>query len=166
LIEIAGLVVHDVIRPKTGVHHVGQLDGIVGGAAGNVLDVLIEEAGLNPVDGLGVGKMIDKVDETRRDRNLAQELVVAAAGDGGDLGDVLRLQGDGLGRETGAEFVGKGLGQIVAAIEGNAETAGIGPCRRIRVSGSRQGGCKKNGGDPGFHFSMLSKKSYTHSRLF
>ena len=83
--------------------------------AGEVLDVLIEEAGLDAVNRLGVGKMIDKIDESRRDGNLAQHFAFVPAGDGRDLGQVLRLQGDGLGGQLLPNFIRQRLGQFAPA---------------------------------------------------
>jgi hypothetical protein len=117
---------------------------------------LIEEARLNPVNGFGVGKMVDKVNETRRDGDLAQDLALVPAGYGGDLREILRLQGDGLGGQLIAEFRRQPFTQVAAPIQRDAEAAGIRPLRSGVFTGRRQGGGEKNGCDSGFHFSNLS----------
>ena len=110
--------------------------------------------------------MIDKVDEPRRNGDLAQDFVFVPAGDGRDLGEVLRLQGDGLGGQSFAEFRRQGLGQVAAPIQRDAETAGIRPLRSGVIAGGGQGGGKEKGCDSGFHFSNL-KTNFTRShRLF
>jgi hypothetical protein len=115
---------------------------------------LIEEARLNPVNGFGVGKMVDKVNETRRD--LAQDLALVPAGYGGDLREILRLQGDGLGGQLIAELGRQRFRQVAAPIQRDAEAAGIRPLRSGGFAGRRQGGGEKNGCNSGFHFSNMS----------
>jgi hypothetical protein len=123
---------------------------------------LIEEARLNPVNGFGVGKMVDKVNETRRDGDLAQDLALVPAGYGGDLREILRLQGDGLGGQLFAEFLRQRFRQIAAPIQRDAEAAGIRLGRSGGLAGGRQGGGEKNGCKSGFHLSKLPK---THFKL-
>jgi hypothetical protein len=96
---------------------------------------LIEEARLNPVNGFGVGKMVDKVNEPRRDGDLAQDLALVPAGYGRDLREILRLQGDGLGGQLIAEFRRQRFRQIAAPIQRDAEAAGIGPWRSGAFAG-------------------------------
>jgi hypothetical protein len=141
LVEITGLIVEDVVLPKARVNHHRQLDGeIVPRRSDEILHVLIEEARLNAVDGLGVGKMIDKVNKTRRDGDLAQDFALIPAGYGGDLREVLRLQGNGLGGQLFAEFFRQGFRQIAAPVQRDAEAAGIRPGWNGVLAGRRQGG--------------------------
>jgi len=152
LVEVTGLLVKDVILPIAGIHHDWTAeDGVVRRHPRQVLDVLIEEARLNPVDGLGVGKMIDKINEPGGDRDLAQHFAFVAAGDRGDLGQVLRLEGNGLWSQLIAELGRQCLGQIAATIERDAEAAGIRPMGGVVLAGSGQGGGEENGRDSGFH---------------
>jgi hypothetical protein len=128
LVEITGLIVEDVILPKARVSHHGQLDGgIVRRRSREILHVLVEEARLKAVNGFGVGKMVDKVNETGRDGDLAQDLGFVPAGDGRDLREILRLQGDGLGGQLVAEFRRQPFTQVAAPIQRDAEAAGIRP---------------------------------------
>jgi hypothetical protein len=127
---------------------------------------LIEEARLDPVNGLGVGKMVDKINETRRDGDLAHEFALIPAGYGRDLREILRLQGDGLGGQFFAEFLRQRFRQIAAPIQRDAEAAGIRLGRGGGLAGDRQGGGEKSGCNSGFHFSNLSTVNCTPFTAF
>ena len=106
--------------------------------------------------------MVDKVNETRRDGDLAQDLALVLAGYGRDLRKVLRLQGDGLGGQLIAKFRRQCFIQIAAPIQRDAEAAGIGLLRGSGQAGHRPGGGKKNGCKPSFfHISKLPKTNFT-----
>ena len=52
LVEVTHLIVDHVVGPITRVHNAGRRHGAAASAFGEVLDVLIEEAGLNVVHGI------------------------------------------------------------------------------------------------------------------
>jgi len=104
LVEITGLIVHDVVCPIFRIDDARELKGGIIRRAAEILHVLIEKTGLGSVNRLGVRQMIDQVDESRGNGNLAHHFVVLGTDDGRDLRNVLGLQGDGVGGDLAAKF--------------------------------------------------------------